>query len=50
MKDLASLVGTFRSASNLSLLYASRRLTCVVALGIDFEGGAIFWASVRVVR
>jgi hypothetical protein len=33
------LVGTFRSARGLPLLYASRKFTCVVALEIGFEVG-----------
>ncbi len=45
MTGVTPLLSTFRSASSLSLLYASRRLICVVALEIGFEAGGTFWAS-----
>ena len=50
MAGVTALVGTFLSASSLSLLYASRRLPCVVALEIGFDVGATFWASALGVR
>ena len=44
------LAGTFRSTSGLPFLYASRRLTCVVALEIGFVMGGACWVSARGTR